>query len=73
MVITEQINEMVERRYSDLGVKIKKIEDGTLWNDAIDTIPCRFTYVETAQPIDDDEEATEQDFADALSELGVNV
>ena len=73
MIITEQINEMVERRYSDLGVKIKQVETDTLWNDAIDVIPCRFTYIETAQPIDDDEDATEQDFVDALSELGVSI
>ena len=72
MIITEQINEQVERRYSDLGVKIKKIEDGTLWNDAIDTIPCRFTYVETSYSVDD-EDATEQDLLDALNGLGVNV
>ena len=73
-IIVDQINENVERRYSDIDVKIKKIEDGTLWNDAIDTIPCRFTYVETAQPIDaEEEDATEQDFMDALSSLGVNL
>lgn len=73
MIIVEQINEMVERRYSDLGVKIKQVETDTLWNDAIDTIPCRFTYVETAYPIDDDEEATEDDLIEVLEELGVNV
>ena len=73
MIIVEQLNEMVERRHSDLGVKIKQVETDTLWNDAIDTIPCRFTYVETAQPIDDDDDATEDDLIEVLEELGVNV
>ena len=53
MIIIENLG-MVERRYSDNNVKLRKVEDGTLWNDAIDTIPCLFTYEETETPIDPD-------------------
>lgn len=53
MIIIENL-EMVERRYSDKNVKLRKVEDGTLWNDAVDVIPCRFTYEETETPIDPD-------------------
>lgn len=53
MIIIENLG-MVERRYSDQNVKLRKVEDGTLWNDAIDKIPCRFTYEETETPIDAD-------------------
>lgn len=53
MIIIENLGN-AERRYSDKNVKLRKIEDGTLWNDAVDIIPCRFTYEETETPIDQD-------------------
>ena len=60
MILIEDLGNC-ERRYSDNGVKIRQIETNTLWNDAINTKPCRFTYEETSEPIDDvdltDEEA----------------
>lgn len=52
MIIVEMINESVERRYSNQGVKIRQVETNTLWNDAVNAIPCRFTYEETEEPID---------------------
>lgn len=55
MIVTETISEICERRYSDAGVKIRQIETNTLWNDAVDVIPCRFTYEETDTPVDDAE------------------
>lgn len=60
MILIEDLG-MVERRYSDNGVKLRQIETETLWNDAINVKPCRFSYEETDMPIDDveltDEEA----------------
>lgn len=53
MIIVETIGNC-ERRYSDQGVKIRQIETDTLWNDAVNAIPCRFTYEETDIPIDDE-------------------
>lgn len=53
MIIIENLG-TVERRYSDKNVKLRKVEDGTLWNDAIDTIPCRFTYEETSELVEHD-------------------
>ena len=49
MIIVENLGN-VERRYSDLGVKIRQIETDTLWNDAINVPPCPFTYEETDIP-----------------------
>lgn len=49
MIIIENFG-AVERRYSDNNVKLRKIEDNTLWDDAIDIIPCQFTYEETDIP-----------------------
>ena len=51
MIIIENLG-TVERRYSDKNVKLRKIEDDTLWNDAVDIIPCSFTYEETDIPVE---------------------
>ena len=59
MIIVENLGN-VERRYSDQGVKLRQIETDTLWNDAINTIPCPFTYEETDIPAQfDDPDAYE--------------
>ena len=55
MIKAEEIDGMVVRHYSDQNVMIRQIETGTLWVDAVDSIPCRFTYEETETPIPDDE------------------
>lgn len=59
MIIVENIG-MVERRYSNHNVKLRKIEDGSLWNDAVDVIPCQFTYEETNISIDDEDVEPEE-------------
>lgn len=38
--------------YSDSDVKILQVETQRIYDDAIDVIPCRFTYEETNIPID---------------------
>ena len=53
MILVEQCSEMCERRWSDAGVKIRQIESGALYNDAVDVIPCAYTYEETDEPVDD--------------------
>ena len=59
MIIVENLG-TVERRYSDQGVKIRQIETDTLWNDAVNAIPCRFTYEETDIPCDPAEPTAEE-------------
>lgn len=71
MIIVETIG-TCERRYSSLGVKLRQVETDTLWNDAVNAIPCRFTYEESGVPVDADEPAESEDYEEALSELGVN-
>ena len=52
MIITEYIeSENRERRYSDQGMKIRQIETGILYDDAVDVIPCPYTYEESDEPI----------------------
>lgn len=62
------------QRRSDLGVKLLQVETGKTYDDPIDVEPCPYTYEETDIPVDEDSsELIEQDYRDALSELGVNM
>ncbi len=73
MIITEYIeSENRERRYSDKGVKLRQIETGVLYDDAVDAIPCPYTYEESDESIESiDEEATVSDYEAALTDMGV--
>ena len=53
MILEEQVSEMCVRHWSDLNVKLRQIETGELYEDAVDVIPCRFTYEETDIPLED--------------------
>jgi len=56
MIIVETIDEGTrERRYSDKGVKIRKVGTDILYDDAVDIIPCRYEYEETDISIDIEE------------------
>ena len=56
MIIVEQLGDY-ERRYSDLGYKIRQIETDILYDDAVDVIlkngKIGYTYEETNVPISD--------------------
>ncbi len=39
--------------YSDLGLKIRQVETGIIYDAADDVIPCRYTYEETDIPVDE--------------------
>lgn len=47
MIKTETTPDDRTRHYSDAGVMIRQVETGELYEDAVDYIPCRFTYEET--------------------------
>lgn len=57
-MIIEEIIENGERvlHFSDIGMKIKQIETGIVYESAIDVVPCRYTYEETNEPIKMEEE-----------------
>lgn len=53
MIIVELVDEGTrERRYSDRNVKLLQVETGILYEDAVDVIPCRYTYEESDVPIE---------------------
>lgn len=39
------------RRYSNEGYYIRQIETGEIYEDAVDVVPCRYTYEETDEKI----------------------
>ena len=54
MVVTEIItigSREFQKTYSDMDYKIKQIETGILYDEAIDVIPCAYTYEETDIPL----------------------
>lgn len=58
MILTETIRhgeiELV-RHYSDQNLVLRQVETNELFDDAIDVMPCAFTYEETDIPIEDRE------------------
>jgi hypothetical protein len=72
MIISEQLENNRIRHYSDSGFRILQNETGIVYDDAVDVMPCRYTYSETEERIEDgDIEATEADYQAALAKLGV--
>ena len=63
MIRSEIIDNMVIRHWSDANVKLRQVETGTLWNDAVDILPCAYTYEETDELLD----PVEIDDAEALA------
>lgn len=80
MIKTEFLNDgTLIKHYSDAGFMLLQIETGIKYSDPVDVVPCRYTYEETNELIEKDEEATSPneativDYQDALAEMGVNV
>ena len=60
MLIEELIDDGTRiHHYSDEGFMIKQIETEILYEDAIDIVPCRYTYEETDEPIPPEPEPPE--------------
>lgn len=62
------------RTYSDEGMVILQNETGVEYDEAIDVEDALYTYSETDKPIESGNvnEATAEDYEQALEELGVN-
>lgn len=65
-ILEEQVSEMCVRHWSDKDVRLRQIETGELYDDAVDVIPCRYTYEETDEPIED---VPEEDNPDYLRQI----
>lgn len=61
MIKTELLkNGKLIRHYSDMDMKLIQVETGMVYDEAIDIVPCRYTYEETDEPIVQVEELGEQ-------------
>lgn len=61
MIIEQIVDENHVKHYSDRDMMIRQEETGILYEDAVDVIPCRYTYTETDTPIPADP-ATDEDY-----------
>ncbi|MBQ2754114.1 MAG: hypothetical protein IJA19_06785 [Clostridia bacterium] len=53
MVVEEFLNDnKLVRHYSDSGMMLLQKETGHLYIDAIDVVPCKYSYVETDKLIE---------------------
>lgn len=41
------------RHFSDEGKMIRQVETGAIYSEAVDVVPCEFTYEETDQVIEE--------------------
>ena len=54
MIKTENKGDLVYT-YSDEGYLIRQVETGIIYGEAYDTYPCRFTYEETSEKAESEE------------------
>lgn len=52
MVQVENLESGLVRHYSDSGYKIRQIETGIVYSEAVDVVPCRYAYEETDELIE---------------------
>lgn len=55
MIRTENTEDGRVRHYSDSDFMIRQVETGALYEEAVDYIPCVYTYEETSVLIDSEE------------------
>lgn len=60
MIITEYLNDnTLIKHYSDKGRLMRQEETGNLYGEAIDVVPCLYTYTETDMPAEEDTEISD--------------
>lgn len=70
MIIAELLNNgTLIKHYSDKGFLILQNETGNKYSETIDVYPCPFTYSETDERGEEDEEITDEDFFDMVGEI----
>ena len=70
MILTEYLNDgTLIKHYSDRGVMLLQVETGALYADPIDVVPCRYTYEETEELIDGEDEISDDEFLAMIEEV----
>lgn len=61
MIVKEYLKDgTLIKQYSDQGMLLLQNETGNKYGEAIDVMPCRYTYTEIEEPIDPVEEEPEE-------------
>ena len=70
MIKTEYLNDgTLIRHYSDAGYLLLQNETGAKYSDPIDAVPCKYTYTETNEFIESDEDITGDEFLTMVEEV----
>ena len=70
MIKIEYLNDgTLIKHYSDAGFMLLQVETGERYSDPIDVVPCRFTYEETDELVDGEEEITDEELVDMIEEV----
>lgn len=57
MIKTEYLNDgTLIKHYSDAGYMLLQVETGIKYADPVDVVPCRYTYEETTELIESEED-----------------
>lgn len=54
MILEEKLSNRLVKHFSDKGVMMLQKETGLLYAEAVDVIPCRYTYEETETTVEED-------------------
>lgn len=71
MIKTELLNDgKLIRHYSDKDVLLLQVETGVKYSDPVDVVPCKYTYTETDEAIEENnEEITGEEFKAMVEEV----
>lgn len=70
MIKTEYLNDgTLIKHYSDKGVMLLQNETGAKYSEPIDLVPCQYTYSETDELIEGEEEVTGDEFLTMVKEI----
>lgn len=62
MIVTEYLNDgTLIKHYSDANMLMLQVETEIKYAEAIDIVPCKYTYIETDKPIKDTEEEEKEE------------
>ena len=70
MILTEFLNDgTLIKHYSDAGFMLLQVETGDKYSDPVDVVPCRYTYKETNEYIEGEEEISSDEFLTMVQEV----
>ena len=60
MIVTEYLNNgTLVKHYSDAGLVVRQVETGAKFGEAIDVVPCPYTYEEAEPDEEENQEITD--------------